>query len=196
MKTINKYKDTILEWFYLDEDDMTVRRAKDGYKGRYNQHDAVIPYRLCSHGYGGVHVPATRTTVPYHHLLTILRGIEISDYSVIDHIDGNSDNNKRDNIRVVTQSINCKNAVMMKNNTSGVTGINWNKASNSFTVRKYIQGKRKYLGHRSTLLEAKKLLDSCENLLLSDGYTKRHGLKTSTTIPRGSTPKWVEAPNP
>jgi hypothetical protein len=110
MNTINKHKDAILEWFYLDEDDMTVRRAKNGYRGRYAKHDIVVPYRLCSHGYGGVHVPKTRTTVPYHHLLTILRGIAIPYNTVTDHKDGDSDNNDRSNIRVVTQGINCKNA--------------------------------------------------------------------------------------
>ena len=187
MRTINKHKDILLEWFYLDEDDMTVRRAKDGYRGRYTKHDAVFPYQLCSRGYGGVHIPTTRTTVPYHQLLTILRGINIPDVSVIDHIDGNSDNNKRDNIRVVTQSINCKNTRMKKNNTSGVTGINWNEASNSYVVRKQIKGTRVYLGHRNTLQEAIILLDSYKDALLLDGYTERHGKDSSTTIPKGST---------
>jgi len=175
MKTINEHRDTILEWFYLDKDDMTVRRAKNGYKGRYAKHDAVIPFRLCSYGYGGVHVPTTRTTVPYHHLITALRNIEIPEYAVIDHIDGNTLNNERSNIRVVTQNINCKNTAMRKSNTSGVTGINWNKTSNSFTVRKYIQGERRYLGHRNTFSEAKKLLESYKELLSLDGYTERHG---------------------
>jgi hypothetical protein len=78
---------------------------------------------------------------------------------------------------------------MHKNNTSGVTGINWNSASSSYTVRKYIQGKRKYLGHRSSLTEAVKLLDSYKDIILADGYTKRHGKERSTTIPKGSTAK-------
>ena len=189
MRIVNKYKDTLLEWFYLDKDDMTIRRAKDGYRKRYKQHDVVVPFKLCSAGYGGIHVPRTRTTVSYHHLLTILRGVEIPDSSVTDHLDGNNNNDKRDNIRIVPQSINCKNAVMRKNNTSGVTGINWNQGSNSFTVRKYLQGKRKYLGQRATLPEAIKLLDSYKDIILSDGYTKRHGKERSTTIPKGSTLK-------
>lgn len=195
MRTINKHKNIILDWFYLDEDDMTIRRAKDGYRGRYTQHDVVAPYQLCSHGYGGVHVPTTRTTVAYHHLLTILRGIDIPNDAVIDHLDGDTENNSRDNLRVTTQSINCKNTVRKKSNTSGVTGINWNNASGSFVVRKQLNGKRVYLGHRKTLAEAKELLDSHTDIILADGYTKRHGKDRSTTIPNGSTSKWMEAPS-
>lgn len=175
MRAINKYKEIILEWFYLGEDDMTVYRAKDGYRGRYKQHDIVTPYQLCSYGYGGVHVPRTRTTIPYHHILTTLRGISIPDGSVIDHINGNPDDNSRSNIRVVTQQINCRNACMSKNNTSGVTGINWNAGSNSYVVRKYINGKRVYFGQRSTLKEAELLLEQQQPAILAAGYTTRHG---------------------
>lgn len=175
MRTINKYKDVILEWFYLGEDDMTVYRAKDGYHGRYKQHDIVEPYQLCSYGYGGVHVPRTRTTVAYHHILTILRGISIPDGSVIDHINGDPNDNSRSNIRVVTQSINCRNSCKSKNNTSGITGINWNARSNSYVVRKYIDGKRMYFGHRPTLAEAELLLEQQQPALLAAGYTTRHG---------------------
>ena len=181
MKTVNKYKKTLLEWFYLDEDDMTVKRAKNGYRGRYYKDDIVCPYILCSHGYG-VHVPKTRTTVPYHHLLTLLRGIEIPDDAVIDHLDGNVFNNERNNIRVTTQSINCRNSKRKKNNTTGLTGVNWNKSSNSYVVRKQIGTKRKYLGHRKTLLEAKELLNSYKEILSLEEYTDRHGKESSTTI--------------
>jgi len=196
MRTVNKHKDIILDWFYLDKDNETVRRAKDGYHGRYKKHDIVAPYRLCSHGYGGVHIPTTRTTVPYHHLLTILRGILIPENTVTDHVDGNTDNNSMKNLRAVPQSINCKNAVMKSNNTSGVTGINWNQGSNSFVIRKCIQGKRVYLGHRKTFTEAIELLNSYKSVLAAEGYTDRHGKQSSTTIPKGSTSKWMEAHSP
>lgn len=196
IRTVNKYKEVISEWFYLGKDDMTVYRAKDGYHGRYKQHDIVTPYQLCSYGYGGVHVPTTRTTIPYHTLLTTLRGITIPDNAVIDHINGDHNDNSRVNIRVVTQQINCRNARMHDNNTSGVTGINWNAASNSYVVRKYTQGNRVYLGHRKTLQEAELLLDQYQTTLLADGYTTRHGKESSTTRPQGRTLKRVEAPNP
>lgn len=175
MRTVNQHKDLLKEWFYLDSDGITVRRAKDGYRGRYKKGDIVQPYKLCSHGYGGVHVPTTRTTVPYHHLLMVLRGVEISDDLVVDHIDGNTYNNDNSNIRLTTQQMNCKNKRKRCDNTSGITGINKSKDCNSYIVRKQINGKRVYLGSRPTLEEAKKLLDSYDDKIRTDGYTERHG---------------------
>lgn len=175
MLTVNKYKDILLEEFYLDKDDMTIRRNKDGYRGRFAKHDKVNPYKLCKHGYGGIHIPKTRTTVPYHQLLTLLRGIDIPDNCVLDHIDGDTNSNSRSNIRVVSQALNCRNSKKAKNNTSGYTGINWNKSANSYTVRKYLNGKRVYLGSTETLEDAVLLLRSYEGEIRSNGYTDRHG---------------------
>ena len=175
MLIVNRYKDILLEWFYYNKDDDTVRRAKDGYFGRYKKDDIVHPYKLCSHGYGGVHIPKTRLTVPYHHLITLLRGIDIPDNAVIDHIDGNSDNNSISNIRITTQEINAKNKRKRSDNTTGITGISMCKSINEYIVRKQINGKRVYLGHRPTLEEAVKLLNSYQDVLKANGYTDRHG---------------------
>lgn len=183
MLTVNKHLETILEHFYLDEDDNTVRRKQDGYYGRYSKGDAVVSFKLCKHGYGGVHIPSTRTTVPLHHLVLALRGVEISDDLVVDHLNGNTLDNSRENLRLTTQSINCRNARMKRSNTSGVTGINWNAASNSFVVRKQINGQRIYLGQAATLDEAKNLLQNSTAILATEGYTERHGKYGATTIP-------------
>lgn len=175
MKTVNKHKDLLKEWFYFNDTDNTVRRAKDGYHGRYKKDDVVQPYKLCSHGYGGVHIPTTRTTIPYHHLVAVLKGVEISDELVIDHIDGDTNNNDISNMRVTTQQVNCKNKRKRCDNTSGITGINKSSDCNSYIVRKQIDGKRVYLGSRPTLEEAKELLDSYNEMIKADGYTERHG---------------------
>ena len=108
MLNVNKYRDILLSEFYLDADDITIRRAKDGWRNKYAKGDVVVPFKLCSYGYGGIHIPRTRATIPYHQLLTLLRGIDIPDGCVIDHVDGNSKNNDRANIRVTTQKINCR----------------------------------------------------------------------------------------
>jgi hypothetical protein len=175
MLAVNKYQQTLLEEFYLDSDDVTVRRAKDGWRSKYMAHDVVTPFKLCSYGYGGVHVPRTRKTVPFHHLITLLRGIEIPEGSVIDHIDGDSDNNSRGNIRVTTQAMNTRNRKKHGNNTSGFTGISWNKKADCFIVRKHLNGTRVYGGSAKTLEEAIPLLHNLEKLSYENGYTTRHG---------------------
>ena len=187
MLTVNKYKDVLLDEFYLDNDGTTVRRTKDGWRGKWKQDDEVIGYRLCTHGYKGVHIPRTRTTVNLTHLILLLRGISIPEGMVTDHLDGNTENNSPDNVRLVDQKTNCKNRKQNRNNTTGHNGITWNKASEAYLVRLCLKGKRHYLGQRKCLTEALKLRDSYIEQRKADGYTSRHGLEGATTIPQGST---------
>lgn len=175
MLTVNKYKDKILEEFYLDVDDITVRRNKDGWRGKFKAGDVVEAFKMHKLGYKGVHIPRTRQTVQLPHLLTLLRGIDIPEGSVIDHIDGNPLNNERSNLRVVSHAINSRNKKKHKNNTSGYNGINWNNKAGSYTVRRYIGGVRKYGGSAKTLKEAIVLMENMMEALEGDGYTDRHG---------------------
>jgi len=175
MLTVNKYKDILLDNFYLDSDDITIRRKTDGWRSMYKKHDIVKPYKLCSYGYKGIHIPGTRTTVSYAHLITLLRGITIPDNKVIDHINGNDTDDTRRNLRVVSQAVNCRNSRKAKNNTSGYTGISWNKTADCYIVRKYINKKRVYGGSAPTIQEAKVILDKLELKASNDGYTFRHG---------------------
>lgn len=192
MLLVNKYADILLNEFYLDTDGVTVRRSTDGWGNRWKQDDKVEGYKLCSHGYEGVHIPKTRTTVSMTHLILLLRGIQIPDGMVVDHIDGNKLNNFPENLRIIPQALNTKNRVQHSNNTSGYTGITWSNSANQFMVRLTLQGKRMYLGCKPTLEEAIELRDSYNLLRTKDGYTSRHGLEGVTTIPKGSTPKQVE----
>jgi len=177
MKVAIKYKDEILLNFYLDEDDITVRRKKDCVMKKFKAHDIVIPYKYTGKSkinYGGVHVPKTRTTIGYHWLLVLLRGLTFDEKSVIDHIDGDPTNNTRSNLRVVTQQVNCKNSKMRSSNTSGYNGLTFHKPTGRFVVRRAIAGKRIWKSAK-TKEEAIKLWKELEILALADGYTERHG---------------------
>ena len=187
MSTVQKYKDVLLNEFYLDTDDTTVRRAVDGWRGKWKQDDAVVGFKLCKHGYKGVHIPRTRTTVNLTHLILLLRGIEIPEGMVSDHLDGDTENNAPGNLRIVAQKTNCRNRKQNRNNTTGHNGITWNKASDAYMVRLYLNGTRQYLGQRKSLTDALVLRDSYLELRKQDGYTSRHGFEGATTIPQGST---------
>lgn len=65
-----------------------------------------------------------------HHIVLILNGFKINKNDVVDHIDGNKENNKIDNLRITTVSENNRNKTKNKNNTSGVTGVIKNKGKN------------------------------------------------------------------
>lgn len=52
-----------------------------------------------------------------------------------DHIDRDKQNNKRNNLRLVSHQINMRNQKLQANNTSGVRGISWCKNRKRWRVR-------------------------------------------------------------
>lgn len=68
----------------------------------------------------------------------------------IDHKDGNSLNNKIENLREASQSQNAANQVLRKNNTSGVKGVRFNTRYGKWTAAIMVNGKHISLGVHST----------------------------------------------
>lgn len=65
----------------------------------------------------------------------------------IDHIDGDKTNNKIKNLRIANNSQNGTNRVSLAiNNTSGVTGVVWNKRKKKWMARVTINRFQKHLG--------------------------------------------------
>lgn len=60
---------------------------------------------------------------------------------VIDHINHNRNDNRRENLRIVTDKENCENRKITNRNTSGVVGVFWSKAHNKWIA--HIGSKRK-----------------------------------------------------
>jgi len=69
---------------------------------------------------------------------------------VVDHINHDTLDNTRKNLRVCTQSKNRMNSGKQKNNTSGVKGVCWHKRDKKWRADISINGKRKHLGNFST----------------------------------------------
>ena len=69
----------------------------------------------------------------------------------VDHIDHaktneNKYDNRKQNLRIVTQSQNCMNQHIRSNNTSGIKGVSWAKDRNKWQVKITINGKQIHLG--------------------------------------------------
>jgi len=64
----------------------------------------------------------------------------------VDHINRIRDDNRWINLREVSHSCNMRNASVGKNNTSGVTGVSWDKASNKWRAIIRVLGINKHLG--------------------------------------------------
>lgn len=70
----------------------------------------------------------------YAHRLVYALHNEISSDLVIDHIDGNSLNNKLSNLRQVTQQVNSRNIKKSSNKSTNVLGVSETSTSNSYGI--------------------------------------------------------------
>lgn len=68
----------------------------------------------------------------------------------VDHINGNTLDNRRCNLRICIKRDNQKNKKIYKNNTSGYKGVSWSKANKKWIASIKINGCQKYLGLYST----------------------------------------------
>ena len=95
----------------------------------------------------------------------VVLGLKEDDPMVPDHIHGKqtrNDNRKR-NLRVATRSQNQMNMATRIDNTSGVTGVNWNKRTNKWVARIHVKGKSVHLGYFHCFDDAVKARKDAEN---------------------------------
>jgi hypothetical protein len=67
-----------------------------------------------------------------------------------DHIDGDSWNNRLDNLRAATSSQNSFNRTTSRNNTSGMKGVNWHRKQKKWNARIAVRGVGIHLGSFDT----------------------------------------------
>jgi hypothetical protein len=65
----------------------------------------------------------------------------------IDHINGNKNDNRIENLREVNHSQNCLNRKLRSDNVIKCKGVRWVQANKAYMVRVTINGKRKFLGY-------------------------------------------------
>lgn len=82
----------------------------------------------------------------------------------VDHIGGEKTrwDNRKSNLRISTDAQNDMNKKLAKNNTSGVTGVVWNKQEQKWTARIGVNGKRIFLGYYINFEDAVKARKEAE----------------------------------
>lgn len=83
---------------------------------------------------------------------------------VVDHINGNTLDNRRINLRICTQFDNMKNTVSRKNSTSKFIGVYWNKHLNYWVAEVRSDGKRVYRAYFKDEVDAAKARDLAAKL--------------------------------
>tara|TARA_R110000822_G_C15059461_1_gene467292 strand:- start:42 stop:548 length:507 start_codon:yes stop_codon:yes gene_type:complete len=108
----------------------------------------------------GLHKGGVRKSKDLHILVAIAflrhkpNGYEI----VVDHIDNEKQNNKLENLQIISHRENCSKD--KKGGSSKYVGVNIHKSKNKWMARISINGKRKYLGSFVNEIEASKAYQS------------------------------------
>lgn len=88
---------------------------------------------------------------------------EFDSNHIVDHINRDTLDNRKSNLRIVDKSMNAINAGLRTNNTSGVTGVSWNKNAKAWRVYINYKGKRIELGYEKDFNDAVVLRLNAEN---------------------------------
>lgn len=92
----------------------------------------------------------------------------------IDHINHVRDDNRIENLRMVTRQSNNKNASKRSDNTSGTTGVSWNKKKGRWVSSIDFNGKRVCLGYFSEISDA---INSRLKAEADFGFHRNHGIE-------------------
>lgn len=90
----------------------------------------------------------------------------------IDHIDGDGENNRLNNLRIVSSTENNRNRRIQKNNTSGYNGVQWHKKERKWSAHIGINNKDQYLGSFTNIKDA---IDARARANDKYGFSARHG---------------------
>lgn len=101
----------------------------------------------------------SRKTLRMHRLLfNDCQGMDI------DHINHNTLDNRKCNLRCVTRSENMQNLPKtIKSNSSGIRGVSWHKQSKKWQVRVILNNKVNYLGKFDNIMDAKETVTKFRN---------------------------------
>jgi hypothetical protein len=110
-------------------------------------------WRWCDNGNGYARRNAGKQGKQFMHRVIL----GASDGSHVDHVNGDSLDNRRLNLRYATQRQNVQNGKIRKTNLLGIKGVSRNRLK--FRARIVINGSERHLGSFDTIQEAKDVYD-------------------------------------
>ena len=117
-------------------------------------------HRLCIDKRGYV----VRGQIKVHRLIMNVNDPKLT----IDHINGNPLDNRKINLRICTQSNNCKNKSINSNNKSGIVGVYFDNRTQKWVASIKVNYKKINLGYFNTLDEAAKVRKEAEEKYFGD----------------------------
>lgn len=93
--------------------------------------------------------------------------VNASDGQIVDHINGNSLDNRRQNLRIASKSLNAFNSDKAKGR-SGIRNVVWSSQQDKWQVKMTLNGKTKHFGFYQNLKEASAVALKAKRELLND----------------------------
>lgn len=91
----------------------------------------------------------------------------------IDHVNRNKEDDRIQNLRLVTNQENCRNKGIKSTNKSGVTGVYWSKATKKWAASIVADTKERRIGYFDTIEKATEARKKAEKRY---GYHSNHGV--------------------
>lgn len=167
----------ILKWlFRYDSESGKLYKIRES-SGRLCEPEREITYASGS-GYlvAGIRDSNGLVKLFFVHQLIYFMHSGVEPLQIVDHINGDKLDNRFENLRLATETDNSRNRGMSSRNTSGITGIHWNKPTGKWRAMATDNtGKFKHLGYFDDIEEAAAVVSAHYANPLNN-YSERHGL--------------------
>ncbi len=152
------------EWFYYDGVNLIWKKSR----GRMKAGSIAG----CPNDTGRIRVRISGKYYKAHRIIWEMHNGPIPEGYEIDHLDHDPSNNRLNNFRLVLGKENAKNRPKNKNNTSGYTGISWDKERGKWWAHIMVNYKTICLGRFDNLDDAIKARQEAE---IKYGFHPNHG---------------------
>lgn len=163
-----RYEDGKLFWKERNLDSFPSERVGRAWNRRFANTEAGT--KRLENGNLYIYISIHGRVYPAHRLIWMLFNGSVPDN--VDHFNGNSLDNRIENLRNVTPKMNSRNMRRHVTNKSGISGVHWCATRNKWVVQCQINSKTSSLGRFDDFFEACCKRKSWE---VGKGYTERHG---------------------
>lgn len=166
-----------------------VGYLEDGYEFYFDKEDYDLISQYCWHKHQDGYLRTCYETIKgddnkYHNKYIMMHQLIGKTYNLynpeikeeLDHIDGRTNNNCKNNLRVVNHMVNMKNGKIKSNNTSGYKGVCWDKNTNKWSAYITNEKKRIFLGYYINKDDAIKVRKDAEVLYFGNYNRKEEYL--------------------
>lgn len=146
----------------MDSEDYGIGYTNKGEKFIFDKEDFDKIKDLCWHIGSNGYLTAQYNNKHFLFHRLIMSSYIQSSADIVDHIQHNLLDNRKQSLRVVTQSENGMNKSTQANNTSGHIGVSWSKSKNKWEAYIGVQNRLIHLGRYDNYEEAVAVRESAE----------------------------------